>query len=86
MVETQVFRQMTVRARTKALRSALAVIGDLEMHTHDPVNYGRSLQLVYDMFAVWGWEHTGGQKSIAHNLGDRAMATLAAVYDIWKEA
>ena len=77
---------LSVRQRIRVLREAISVVGDPIKRAQEPATWGSRVQLVYDLFAIYGWQGTGGQSSVAHNLGARQMDVLRDCYEAWVSA
>jgi hypothetical protein len=77
---------MSTNKRASLIRNCLDVIGDpLSVHC-DPINYGRSVQLIYEAFASGGWDGTGGQATVKHAIGKRRGTLLSLLYAQWQAA
>lgn len=76
---------LSVRRRERVLRNVLSVVADPVENRRNPVEWGQCLQIIYDMFSVYGWAGTGGQQTIKHNLGKHSLDQLKASYEEWLE-
>lgn len=74
---------LSTRQRIKVLREATEIVGDPTRRSTEPATWGSRVQLIYDLFAIYGWQGTGGQTSVAHNLGSRKIEVLRSCYEQW---
>jgi hypothetical protein len=77
-------RGTSVRGRLEFLKEGLKVLRDPNVYSTDPVKYGQAYQHIFDAFEVWGWEKTGGDPNITHNMGRIQLDALAALYEEWE--
>jgi hypothetical protein len=78
------WQDMTVRKRYELIKWCIARLREPESTRSGSIEYGRALQLLYDMFAAFGWEGTGGQHSIEHSLAPDKRKLLWDLYQEWK--
>ena len=77
-------KSASVRNRLKFLRRELKVLRDPQAYSTDPVAYGQAYERIFSAFDIWGWEKTGGDENIKHNLGRIQQETLAQLYAEWQ--
>jgi hypothetical protein len=75
------WQSVTVRKRYELIKWCIARLREPETIS---IEYGRALQLLYDLFAAFGWDGTGGQHTINHSLSAEKRKLLRKLYDEWE--
>lgn len=78
------WQSMSVRKRYELVKWCIQRLLTPETIGTGSIEYGRALQLLYDLFAAFGWEGTGGQRSIEHSLSVQKRDLLRRLYEEWR--